>query len=61
MTAVGGSLPGLQVTVKLQDAVLPDPSVAVQVTAVVPIGKVLPEAGSQTTLARQQLSLALAL
>jgi len=46
------------VTVKPQLAVLPDESVAVHVTAFVPLANVLPEAGAQTTVAPPQLSLA---
>jgi len=46
------------VTVKLQLAVLPDESVAVQVTVFVPLANALPEAGTQTTAAPPQLSLA---
>src|SRR4051812_46909724 len=46
------------VTVKWQLPVLLEPSVAVQVTVVGPIGKVLPEAGKQVTLAAPQLSVA---
>ena len=45
------------VTVKEQLAVLPEVSVAVQVTVVVPSGKVEPDAGEQTTVAPGQLSL----
>ena len=41
---------GLTVTVKLQLVLLPQPSLAVQVTVVVPIGKVLPLGGLQVTL-----------
>lgn len=43
-------------TVKLQLAVLPDVSVAVQVTVVVPAGKVEPDGGLQTAVAPGQLS-----
>lgn len=39
-----------------QDLVLPEVSVAVQVTAVVPMGKVEPDAGAQTTVLNAQLS-----
>ena len=46
------------VMVKLQVAVLPEASVAVQVTVVTPTGKQLPEAGLQTTTTPGQLSLA---
>ncbi len=42
--------------VKLQIAMLPDASVAVQVMVVVPIGKVAPEGGTQTTVTPGQLS-----
>src|ERR1041384_2741771 len=45
-------------TVKLQVAVLPDASVAVQVTVVTPTGKQEPEGGLQTTVTPGQLSLA---
>jgi hypothetical protein len=48
------------VTLKLHAAVLPEASVAVQVTGVVPTEK-LPAAGTQTTLAPGQLSLTVAL
>jgi len=41
------------VTLKLQDAVLPEGSVAVQVTVVVPTGKGEPDGGLQTTVAEQ--------
>jgi hypothetical protein len=44
--------------VKLQLAVLPEASVAVQVTVVVPSGKLDPEAGEQTGVTAGQLSLA---
>ena len=43
-------------TVKLQVAVLPDASVAVQVTVVVPTGKVVPLGGVQITVTPGQLS-----
>ena len=46
------------VTVKLQVAVLPDPSVAVQVTVVVPTGKQDPDGGLHNTVTPGQLSLA---
>src|ERR1044071_8666619 len=42
--------------VKLQVAVLPDASVAVQVTVVTPTGKQLPDGGLQTTVTPGQLS-----
>jgi hypothetical protein len=48
----------LTVTVKVQVAVLPELSVAVQVTVVVPLGKVEPEGGLQTTVTPGQLSAA---
>src|SRR3954451_21413899 len=44
--------------VKLHALVLPLPSVAVQVTVLVPLGKVEPLAGLQTTERAMQLSLA---
>jgi hypothetical protein len=43
-------------TVKLQLAVFPEPSEAVQLTVVVPGGKLLPEGGTHTVLATPQLS-----
>jgi hypothetical protein len=46
------------VTVKLQEAVLPDVSVAVQVTVVVPFGKEDPDAGLQLVVTPGQLSVA---
>ena len=46
------------VTVNEQVAVLDDVSVAVQVTVVVPTGKVDPEAGEQLAVAPGQLSFA---
>ena len=46
------------VTVKLHVAVLPEVSVAVQVTVAVPSGKHEPEAGAQATVTPGQLSLA---
>jgi hypothetical protein len=44
--------------VKLQVEVLPQASVAVDVTVVVPIGKAVPLAGELTTLTTPQLSVA---
>ena len=49
------------VTVKEQLAVLPEPSVAVAVTVVVPFGKVEPEGGFATTVTPGQLSPAVTL
>jgi hypothetical protein len=46
------------VTVKLHVAVLPDVSVAVQVTVVVPTGKQDPDGGLQLAVTPGQLSLA---
>ena len=46
------------VTVKLQDAVLPDASVAVQVTVVTPRLKHVPEGGTHATVTPGQLSVA---
>jgi hypothetical protein len=51
----------LTVTVKLQLLVLPAPSVATQLTVVVPAWKVEPEEGWQTTWADPQVSVAVAL
>ena len=51
----------MTVTVKVQTVLLPLASVAVFVTVVVPIGKVLPLDGVLTTLLRLQLSLAVTL
>ena len=53
-----GASPSLTVTEKLQSLLLPLVSVAVQVTVVLPLVKVDPLAGLQTTDARAQLSLA---
>jgi hypothetical protein len=55
-----GASVSLTVTVKEQALVLPLASVAVQVTDVVPLGKVEPLASVQAMLAPGQLSLALA-
>ncbi len=52
---VGGCV-SLTVTVKVQVAVLPLMSVAVQVTFVVPLGKLEPLAGAQTAVRPEQLS-----
>ena len=46
------------VTEKVQVEVLPDASVAVEVTVVVPFGKVEPEGGSLTTVTPGLLSVA---
>ena len=51
----GGSL-SITVIVNVQVAVLPPPSVAVEVTVVVPLGKKLPEAGTEVTTVPGQLS-----
>ena len=48
----------MTVTVKLQKAVLPDASVAVQFTTVVPFWKIEPDAGVQFTVTAGQLSVA---
>ena len=53
---IEGGCVSLTVTVKLQVAVLPDASVAVAVTVVVPFGKFVPEGGLVTTLTPGQLS-----
>ena len=52
---VGGCV-SLTVTVKVQEAVLFELSVAVQVTVVVPLRKVEPEAGTQVAVTPGQLS-----
>ena len=57
---LGASL-SLTTTSKLQAEVLPQSSVAVAVTVVVPIGKELPEVALNATVALPQLSVALAL
>ena len=46
-------------TVNVHEAVLPEVSIAVHVTEVVPTGKIDPEAGLQTTVTPGQLSVAL--
>jgi len=46
------------VTVKLQLAVLPDPSVAVQVTVAIPVENTEPDAGAQATVGIENVSLA---
>src|ERR1035437_7925649 len=56
---LGGSLSRI-VTVKLHELVLPEESVAVQVTVVTPFAKVEPLAGLQTRLVTAQLSEAVA-
>jgi len=56
---VGFSL-SFTVTVNLHSDELPCPSLAVQVTVLVPFGKLDPEAGEQTTVAEPQLSVAVA-
>ena len=56
--AIVGFSVSLTVTVKEQLAVLPEASVAVQVTAVVPFGNVEPDGGEQLVVTPGQLSLA---
>ena len=53
---VGGCM-SRTVTVKLQDVVLFEASLTLQVTVVVPTGKVVPEAGEQVGVPTLQLSL----
>lgn len=53
---IAGNCVSLTVTVKLHVAVLPDASVAVAVTVVVPFGKFVPDGGLVTTLTPGQLS-----
>jgi hypothetical protein len=56
-TAVGASL-SLTVTVNMQVDVLPDASVAVQVTVVVPLANAEPDAGVHDVVTPKQLSIA---
>ena len=51
-TMDGGVMSRMTVTVKLQDRVLPQSSVAVQTTVLVPAGNELPDAGTQVTSTR---------
>ena len=53
---IDGGCVSLTVTVKVQEAVLFELSVAVQVTVVVPLRKVEPEAGAQVAVTPGQLS-----
>jgi hypothetical protein len=55
---ITGSSTSFTVTLNVQVAVLPDASVAVQVTVEVPVGKALPEAGLQLVVTPGQLSVA---
>src|SRR5258708_2836360 len=55
-----GASASMTATTKLQLAVLPEVSVAVQVTAFVPLAKVLPLVGLQLTVTPGQLSVAVA-
>ena len=55
-----GNSVSLTVTMKLQLVVLPEASVAVQVTLLVPLANVLPLVGMQVTLTPGQLSVAIA-
>ena len=57
---ITGAVVSITVTLKVHVAVLPDESVATLVTVVVPTGKVLPDAGVDTTVA-EQLSVAITL
>ena len=54
-----GASVSLTVTLKVQVSALPEASVAIQVTGVVPTGKTEPEAGVQLIVAPGQLSLTL--
>jgi len=58
MPAGGGTHGQTMVTLKLHDAVLPLPSVAVHVTAVLPTGNALPDGGVHVTVTPGQLSVA---
>jgi len=55
---IEGAWVSLIVTVKLHEEVFPTPSVAVQVTVVMPLVNVVPAAGRQATVALPQLSVA---
>ena len=55
-----GASVSLTVTVKVQALVLPEASLAVQVTVVVPVAKVEPLGGTQVRLKLVQLSVAVA-
>jgi len=55
---IEGGWVSLTVTVNEQVAVLPTPSVAVAVTVVTPFGNVEPDAGVDTTVGVEQLSVA---
>src|ERR1041384_3354976 len=55
---VGGVLLGFTMTLKVQLVVLPEASVAVQVTVLVPCGKLDPLGGLQLVVTPVQLSLA---
>jgi hypothetical protein len=55
---IDGAVTSATVTVKVHVAALPPPSVAVQVTVVVPTGKVEPDAGTHATVAVPQSSVA---
>ena len=57
-SATTGASTSVTVTVKVEDELLPEASVAVQVTVLTPMAKSLPEAGVQTTVTPGQLSLA---
>jgi hypothetical protein len=55
---IAGACVSLTLTVKLQLAMLPDVSVAVQLTVVMPTEKKEPDAGMQLVVTPEQLSLA---
>jgi hypothetical protein len=55
---IEGASVSVTVMVNMQEAVLPEASVAVAVTVVVPSGKALPEGGIATTVTPGQLSVA---
>ena len=56
--AIVGLSPSTTVTLKLHAAVLPEVSVAVQLTVVAPTGKTEPEAGTHATVTPATLSVA---
>ena len=55
---IAGGCVSFTVTVKLHDAMLPEVSVAVAVTVVVPFGNAVPDGGFDTTITPGQLSVA---
>jgi hypothetical protein len=58
VTQLFGASLSVTVIIKLQLAVLPDPSVAVQFTVVAPLENVAPDGGTQTTVGVENASVA---